>query len=533
MYRNIPTHDPDTMVHTTSHIAPDGTVTLRGYAVNAHTGIRLDGSTTKKRKAQSEAAIPAVQQRLVSVVMSSLVKATAEEKRGRTKREIAADHPLSQAFAELKKAPDTLKARWNDAVRRRWLEYFDRNILPVLVALMLQGGIAEGEDLHDSLSGPLLEDVRKNGRSKGNSRVARDTVDGNLAAAQVIYDACRRIDPTLPAVRLARPRRIRYQPEQCKSLPREVRRRLARELRARVRTEPLYVVAAVLMWDAGARTAEAAAVIPEVDIIADSDGQTNILYVLYQEKEGTRCPILKTDNAYRCVPLSYWGVCMIRECLQHINPEQYADKARAPIRVRDLSKWVAGILNRCGLGAAFIQMASDDEARYPDKDIDGKPIYDVGAYILRRDRASRWRNVCGLTSAECDYLLGHADKRAKKKKVDYTLRAEQRKLAKKLERYVYDEEMSAHPAIRPIGVEHGLDYDFIPFEWYAIENETDKAMIIKLDLFAAENAEDITLLLGSGAEIHGARCRSVKNHGRRSDVPIIGANQIKGSEEDG
>ena len=105
-------------------------------------------------------------------------------------------------------------------------------------------------------------------------------------------------------------------------------------------------------------------------------------------------------------------------------------------------------------------------------------------------------------------------------------------MAKKLERYVYDEEMSAHPAIRPIGVEHGLDYDFIPFEWYAIENETDKAMIIKLDLFAAENAEDITLLLGSGVEIHGARCRSVKNHGLRSDVPIIGSNQIRGLEED-
>ena len=28
-------------------------------------------------------------------------------------------------------------------------------------------------------------------------------------------------------------------------------------------------------------------------------------------------------------------------------------------------------------------------------------------YIMRRDRASRWKNVCGMSSAEIDMLLGH------------------------------------------------------------------------------------------------------------------------------
>lgn len=218
---------------------------------------------------------------------------------------------------------------------------------------------------------------------------------------------------------------------------------------------------------------------------------------------------------------------MIRACLQHVAPEQYADKKYAPIKSQNLSKWVASRLSECGLNSAFVERAREEESRHPDKDADGTPIFDVAAYILRRDCASRWRNVCGLTPPECDYLLGHADKTAKKKRVDYTSRAEQRKLAQKLERYVYDPEMSAHPAIQPVGVEHGLDYDFVEFEKYEIQNRTEEVMILKLDLQAAENAENITLLLGEDVEIRETYRRSLKTHGIRNDAPIIGSGQIE------
>lgn len=159
-YKDITTNNKNVKVHITYHDAPNGTVALRGYAVDARTGIRLDGSSTKKRTAPSEAAIPATEQYLVSAVVSGLTKATAAAEKGRTKREIEADHPLSRAFTELRDAPDTLKNRWNDTVIRRWLEYFQRNILPLLMALMIQDTIAAGEDLYDSLREQLMHKGR-------------------------------------------------------------------------------------------------------------------------------------------------------------------------------------------------------------------------------------------------------------------------------------------------------------------------------------------------------------------------------------
>lgn len=279
MYRNIRTDNPEIQVHIT-YRHNNGTVVLRGYAVSAQTGIRISGSATKRRTAQSEAAVPAAERHLISAVMASLPRAATRPKNEGTKKKAEVDSPLGQAFATLKQAPGTLETRWNNAVLRRWMEYYERNVLPQMDDLMLHEGISEGEDIYDILRQSLTEKVRKNGRSKGCDRGIRDTVDGNLSAAQIIYDACRRIEPTLPAIRLARPRRIRCQKEQCKSLPWDVRRNLAQELRIRIKTEPLYVIGAVMMWDAGARTAEAAAVIPEVDISSDN------VYILWQEKRG-------------------------------------------------------------------------------------------------------------------------------------------------------------------------------------------------------------------------------------------------------
>lgn len=523
-YKNLPTSREGIRVHITGYTGGDTGCTLRGYAVDDH-GVRIDGSKTLRRIAKTAAAIPAAEQHLVAAAMKNLPRAATKTKK-KTDDVIDTDHPLAAAFAEVRDAPQVLAPHWNDAVAHRWLMYFQRNILPILIAMIIDDEIRNGENAYDALAPKIAEKVKENGRSSGVDIVAMGTAKNTLSAAQTIYDACRLFDPSLPVLKLAPVRKTRIQREQCKSLPRDVRRRLARELRANIKTEPLMVIGAVLMWDAGARTAEAAAVIPEIDIVpVGKDGEMSLL-ILWQEKEGVRSAVLKTSNAYRCVPLSFWGIRMIEECLKCIDQKHYSNVELAPIRAKNLSKWVANLLRECGLSDVFVKAAQEDEMRNPDIGPDGKPIYDVTAYILRRDRASRWRNVCGFSSAECDYLLGHEDKKAKKEKVDYTLSDEQSKLAKKLERYVYDPEISAHPGIRAISIEHGMDYDFIPFEGYKFKNDTGKTVVLKLDSLAVESAESIVVHAGPKVMMREVYRRSVKNHGRRNDVPIIGTGQI-------
>ena len=72
--------------------------------------------------------------------------------------------------------------------------------------------------------------------------------------------------------------------------------------------------------------------------------------------------------------------------------------------------------------------------REPDLDSDGVPDTDVSAYALRRDWAGRAIHICGMASADVDYLMGHKNSDTKEK--DYTNYDVQLDIARQLECHI-------------------------------------------------------------------------------------------------
>lgn len=528
MYKDLQTSRRDIKVHITGYGRKNkqGHIVLRGYAIDA-ASVKINGSKTLSRKAKSEAEIPLAEQHLVAAVVKALPQKSVSRE---PKVALNAENPMVRAFEVLKGSGDIISTNWSPQVRERWMSYFYRNILPRIVNYLQKPfGIAEREQLLNE----LVEKIEKQGNSTGNWRTVINTAKNNMASADVIYQAMRRVDPTtLPVIELAPARAGKtIQAEQIKSLPKEIRRKLARELEKRVEIEPLLVLGAICMWDGGTRTAEAAAVLPE-DFEPIEHSEHVSLWVLWQEKKGKRNPLLKSDAAYRRVPLSYWGTQMVMKCLE-IIPLWPEDKTDAPMTADKLSSWIKSLLRDCGCDKDWWAAAVKEELRNPEIDSNGKPIYDVVAYVLRRDRSSRWRNLCGLLQ-ECDYLLGHADKKAKKRTVDYSLDEEQARIAYCCERYVYDRQCSLHPAYSPIRVRHGKD-DMVPqFEEISLVNSGDTPVMLTLDVTAAEAAEGVEMILSAGAEVNTDKItvRHGNTQGMRDNKTIIGTGALE-EEEDG
>lgn len=526
MYKDMPTTVKNIRVHVTGYVGGDAGCTLRGYAVDDH-GVRIDGSKTLRRVARTAADIPATEMHLVAAVAAALPKSHVGAHHDKASIDMDPDHPMVKAFQELITGKCKVSAAWNDEVEARSVSGFRRRLLPRILKHI---NVPFTQSDREEVLNAIVKDVRNHGNSRKNEIKVIETAKKDMAAYATVYQALRRIDPMLPNLELTPPRQKKtYTEEQVKSLPRKVRRRFARKLKALIPEKPKLVLGAVIMTDASARTAEAAAVIPSRDTkMVES---TLCILICWQEKNGRRCAVLKSSAAYRVVPLSAWGREMIKQCCDHIDawPD---DPDEAPITANALRQFVRSLLRDSGLDDDFWPTAQAAEARNPDKDGKGNPIWDVVAYTLRHDRASIWRNICGLTVEECDYLLGHADNTSKKRKVDYRLDSEQLRLSKKMENYVYDNQLSAHPALTPILLSHGDDLEILPYETTTWVNIADAPMVIDFDILAAVAAEEITIEFDSGTmEMIAPRHRNT--HGMRENKPLIGNGQLDFIEEEG
>lgn len=523
MYRDIPTSIKDLRVHVTGYTGGDTGCTLRGYAIDDD-GVRIDGSKTLRRVAKTAADIPATEMHLVAAVAAALPKSHVGAQRDKASTDLDPDHPMVKAYQELITEKCKVSAAWNDEVEARSVSGFRRRLLP---RILKYTNVPFTESDREEILNAIATDVRNHGNSRKNEIKVIQTAKKDMAAYATVYQALRRIDPMLPNLELTPPRQKKtYTEEQVKSLPRKVRRRFARKLKALIPEKPKLVLGAVIMTDASARTAEAAAVIPSKDI--KEVGTVLCLLIRWQEKNGKRCAVLKSDAAYRVVPLSTWGQKMIKQCCDHIdawpeNPEE------TPITANALRQFVRSLLRDSGLADDFWPAAQAAEAKDPDRDSKGNPIWDVVAYTLRHDRASIWRNICGLTVEECDYLLGHADQTSKKRKTDYRLDSEQIRLAAKLENYVCDAELSAHPGLVPNPLTHGDDVEIALYEAATWINASDDTLVIDLDILAAVAAEEITIDVDNG-DIAYITPRHRNTHGTRENRPLIGTGQLDNLE---
>ena len=510
-HRNVSTTIPDVQVHITwtTHESRHKPITLRAYPINAETGVRLDGYAERRRKAKDERDIQSAQQYLVARVSSDVLRRTRAASSAKSNQTDDVTSPLWCAYNVLVEHDQVITSTWSASTQHMHMTYFKRKILPSLMQLA-----DEWTDTHrDELRENLVDEILKTGRSIGVMDTARDTVDKHLTAAQTIYDRMCEVDSNLPVLSLRPPYAgRRKQLEQTKSLPPAVRHNLVMLLERLINEDPALAAAGIVMYDCGLRTAEAAAV-QTIAVIQMGAGQS--ILVGWQVKDGHRVPTLKSDNAYRLAPMTQWGREMLGKCLAQI-PTMTIDQPLCD--PRKLSARLRTMLMEAGLDAEYLEAAERDALKE-------SRSQDVSAYVIRRDWASRARNVCGLTSMEIDVLLGHDVSIPQKYRDDMAHHTKQAELARKLERHIHNAAYSAHPGIRPYQLVHGDNLDIIPWGAMRLANGSDATINVKVDLEAVLSTESITIIAPAESMVRTTR-RTIPTHGVRLDLPVIGLEDI-------
>ena len=353
------------------------------------------------------------------------------------------------AFEKLDFKDPFFTQRWGAAsTRKNASVFFLRNTLPFIEDRM-DDGITRADV--EALSEDWLKKAQENGHTKSTVAQLRGKTNQHLQEADLIYCGMRMMDPALPEIDFSPfTTDKKIQSEMAKSLPESVRQKFTRYLEAHIETDPKPVRGAVLMYDAALRTAEAAGVKKTDFRFFESFA---IVQVRYQEKDGERCRLLKTDAAYRNVTMSMWGKTMVEKCHERIAED---DGDETCISADELRKWIKNALQECGLEEAFLQAARKLMDEEPDWE-NGKMSRDLVAYILRKDRTSRWLNICGLKSVDVDYLLGHELNLPKAKMPNFKTPEHHEDIAALLENYIYNPEISAHPYFSPVQMIPGDD----------------------------------------------------------------------------
>ena len=150
---------------------------------------------------------------------------------------------------------------------------------------------------------------------------------------------------------------------------------------------------------------------------------------------------------------------------------------------------------------------------------------DFSAYILRRDWASRARNICGYTSLEIDQQLGHKVTVPKSRRPNLKLTAEQEKLATKVERYVYSPNKTRNPEHSPIPLEVDVRKQIPTYRAVKYSNNSDTPMLVTLS-FSALEADAVQLTVPCGATRKTVVTSRPDDVEQRQNRPIIG-NQMQ------
>ena len=288
---------PDVSAHITWSENGAGPIMLRGYAIDSNTGIRKEYAKEPKRKAETEDDIPFAIQYLITAILDDVKK----NERKATSKLLATTgkSPIRLAFEALESSGEPVSSDWGEEYEKKKLSYFRCKILPTLEEYDLD---ISNDELHQK----IVEKIMTNGNSAKHEPTAAETATKSLIAADIIYQRLRDFDPSLPSLSL-RPihKGRRRKNEQIKSLPRSIRRKFARLIEKYIDENPRLAISIIAMYDAGLRSAEAAAV--WIDVIL-SYQDTDCIFVRYQIKNGKRCVILKSSNSYRVVPLSAWAI---------------------------------------------------------------------------------------------------------------------------------------------------------------------------------------------------------------------------------
>lgn len=508
-YGYFPTKLPELVVDITVDEYDDGTVRAKGVAVNTeNNAVYKDlGTVTSKRVARN---------RLTYQI--NYVRHKFESRYLACYGSSAADANLVQrAFDMLRHRVEEdhyrLKPQWDkDSTNLAAIRHFERNCLAQIKSfanpdqrLFLE---SDRKNLEDDLVGKVMN------RNGGREDAARVDAQKHLADWEIILKRMREIDTRIPEFKLApEERAVRVPPkEQVKHLPRPLLMKLYARLKDLVVVYPKIVFFTVLVIF-GLRPAEAAACKPSG--IGWHNTFCTVL-VTHQEINGILSDTLKNEYSRRVIIIPYWGKVLLARCCEAIG-EDYPHDNLAMHRSKECSSWVKNLLIEIGIAEEYI---NEIGMLIPDSDMDDDAVltsasstetleirsYKIACYVLRRVFATTMRSVMGLSQFETDRLLGHIPLGVDGKRttapyaIDLNLESEQARIAKKMERYIFDKELSLNPSCTPYSICEEGSLDLIEYSAYVFRNDSDAPMVLDLNLHAVECGERVEIEMPSDAK---------------------------------
>ena len=512
---------------------PDGTDTVC-IGTLRHNGKPVAAAAPKQRTAHYAEDIPTAIRQIAHDFERDIRKLYTRNSPQKNAATAVVENPLLEGVRRIREGKITIYPKngnrgWSLRTQNGFLAIFLSQVAPLLQPYMTGEKSFLPSDL-DSIIAALKVKKAQHSRSEGKQSDLTASTYTDLTAADVIYQFIRAAYPDLglPELHLTPTSRrgMGSRKEQEKSLPEPVRQKLCRYVETHWRQEPRLCYALTLMLCGGLRTAEAAGTRPEKIVYT---AYFAVVKVQGQEKGGKIDKILKRDNSYRGVVIGCWACYILRQCsdmLRKIDPDWTNDETAPVCLAQDLSAWVLARLHECGLSEAFMAEARKDFENEVSYNKDGNLMADFSAYILRRDWASRARNICGYTSLEVDLQLGHAVSAPNHKRPNLKLSAEQEKLAAKAERYVYNPAETKNPEHSPIQLEVDVRKQIPTYRAVKYSNNSDKPMLVTLSFSALENADAVRLTIPCGAMRKTVVTSRPDDAEQRQNRPIIG-NQMK------
>ena len=338
-----------------------------------------------------------------------------------------------------------------------------------------------------------------------------EAVDSNVSQRlyefQMIYNAMQFIDPSLPRIKVwtAGDRVTRIPNEQLKVLTDAQEIELRRRIEAIMEEDPVLTRAAAFMYSGALRAAEAASV---TKIRIEDYGSFVAVWVLTQEQKGKIMEKVKSHSGFRRVILESWGSKMVRKCNALIAEE---DAKNAPVLAKKVSAWIRKQLIEIGVKTEDMEKT------------------DIAAHLLRRHRASIWRNICGFSQWEIDYLLGHKNPDKKYEKCDPKSEETMARWAEMISRYAPCCGNGESSGKTVVSIDDNTPGTLAVPGNYRLNNNSDKEIEVRLTLESAEAGEAIFIdskaasMAGNNIIVGGRDSK-----GQRKNTTICNLEKMKG-----
>lgn len=513
---DVETRIPDVLVHITFPENKTKDITITGYAIHKRPRCRIDGMKDCRKLARSKDDIAVIVDRVVNTITDKYQNKDKKLVVTNSLSEIDTSTRIGKSFLNLKLSNRCFYNDWGETTQHAYMVFYEKEVIPEIQwsARSEDFGKVEFFDLVKKLA----QKTFKNGNFEGETlQEAEDKVIRKLNYAYPIFSEMRYMDPSIPDLFLRDDTAMltkRIQKEQKKYLPPKIHKTFRKLLENDLNNNPQLVRASILMENCALRTNESAGWTQDLGEEFDNHF---IVWVLIQGKGNEQTKILKSHKGYRFVISDDWGYVMLKRCNKLIDDK----KNNTSTTDNQVCDYVKDKLIEAGLTKEYVSVAASELQQ---SQLQGKNKgIDVAAYILRRNRASIWRNYCGYSQKELDYSLGHVSTINSKMKEDMWKQETRLLLSEKNRRFTLNPEVSQSPKYKPIDVSKFESMTIIPFSDYRFINNGNKPIHIKLHAVTAEPGEAIEIIHNDKTESTFISNNAIKTSlSKRTCTEIIG-----------